>query len=58
MWRTSYGEGACAAFEVKSKLDGLITELNTVRTDVGNGSVPASTVSALNTAANAADSAC
>jgi hypothetical protein len=43
---------------VKSKIDGLIKELNTVRTDTGNGSVPASTVSALNTAANAADNAC
>ena len=43
---------------VKSALDGLLAEMNTVRTDVGKGSVPTATVGALNTAANAADSAC
>jgi hypothetical protein len=43
---------------VRSALDRLLGQLNTVRTDVENGSVPTSTVSALNTAANAADSAC
>ena len=43
---------------VKSALDGLLAELNTVRTDVGKGSVPTATVGALNTAADAADSAC
>ena len=43
---------------VKSDLDGLLAELNTVRTDVAKGGVPAATAHALNTAANTVDSAC
>jgi hypothetical protein len=43
---------------VKSALNGLLAELNAVRTDVGKGSVPPATVSALNAAAGAADNAC
>jgi hypothetical protein len=43
---------------VKSALDGLVAELKTVSTDVDRGSVPSSTVQALNNAANAADHAC
>src|SRR5580700_3205029 len=43
---------------VKSALNGLLTQLNTVKTDVKSGSVPTSTVSALNAASTAADNAC
>jgi hypothetical protein len=43
---------------VKSALDGLLAELKTVQTDIGSGSVPASTVSALNAASTKADNAC
>jgi hypothetical protein len=43
---------------VKSALDGLSSELSTVRADVQKGSVPAQTVAALNSASRAADNAC
>jgi hypothetical protein len=43
---------------VKSALDGLLAELKTVQTDIGSGSVPAATVSALNAASTKADNAC
>jgi hypothetical protein len=43
---------------VKSALDALLSELKTVQSDVGSGSVPSSTVSALNTASTTADNAC
>jgi hypothetical protein len=43
---------------VKSALGKLLAELMTVRADVQKGSVPPATVSALNTAAHAADKAC
>jgi hypothetical protein len=43
---------------VKSALNGLLTELKTVQADVASGSVPSSTVGALNTASTTADSAC
>jgi type II secretory pathway pseudopilin PulG len=42
----------------KSALRGLLTELKTVQADVGRGSVPTSTVDALNNASTAADHAC
>jgi hypothetical protein len=43
---------------VKSALNGLLTELKSVQTDIRSGSVPSGTVNALNTASTAADSAC
>jgi hypothetical protein len=43
---------------VKSALNALLSELKTVQADVGSGSVPSSTVSALNTASTTADNAC
>jgi hypothetical protein len=43
---------------VKSALNALLRELKTVQSDVGSGSVPSSTVSALNTASTTADNAC
>jgi hypothetical protein len=43
---------------VKTALQGLLTDLNTVQADVRKGSVPAATVSSLNSASAAADSAC
>jgi hypothetical protein len=43
---------------VKSALNGLLTQLNTVKTDVKSGSVPTTTVNALNAASTAADNAC
>jgi hypothetical protein len=43
---------------VKSALTGLLTELKSVQTDVRSGSVPTTTVNALNAASTAADSAC
>jgi putative serine protease PepD len=43
---------------VKTALNALLTELKTVQSDVGSGSVPSSTVSALNTASTTADNAC
>jgi hypothetical protein len=41
-----------------SALNGLLTEIKTVRTDVARGSVPAATVGALNAASTTADHAC
>jgi hypothetical protein len=43
---------------VKSALNGLLTQLKTVQSDVKSGSVPTSTVNSLNTASTAADHAC
>ncbi|HEY3881374.1 MAG TPA: hypothetical protein VGM12_22505 [Trebonia sp.] len=43
---------------VKSALNGLLTELKSVQSDITSGSVPSATVSALNTASTAADRAC
>jgi hypothetical protein len=43
---------------VTSALNGLLAELKTVRAGIEAGSVPASTVGALNAAATAADNAC
>lgn len=43
---------------VKSALTGLLTELQSVKAGVESGSVPASTVSALNAASAKADNAC
>jgi hypothetical protein len=43
---------------VKSALDGLLSQLSTVRADVQAGSVSAQTVTALNNASRAADNAC
>ena len=43
---------------VKTALNTLLAELKTVQSDVGSGSVPSSTVSALNTASTTADNAC
>ena len=43
---------------VKSAIGGLLSELETVRSDVAQGAVPASTVDALNAASTAADNAC
>lgn len=43
---------------VKSALNGLLTELKTVQSDVKSGSVPTPTVNALNAASTAADHAC
>ena len=43
---------------VKSALNGLLTQLNTVKTDVKSGTVPTTTVSALNAASTTADNAC
>jgi hypothetical protein len=54
--RTAAAQAQSAS--AKPALDGLLTKLVTVRADVRNGSVPASAVSALNTAASTADSAC
>lgn len=50
--------GQAQSTSVKSALDGLLGQLNAVKSDVGKGSVPASAVRSLNKAANAADSAC
>jgi hypothetical protein len=43
---------------VKSALNGLLSELRTVQTDVAAGEVPARTVNALNAASTTADHAC
>jgi hypothetical protein len=43
---------------VKSALNGLLTQVETVKADVKAGSVPSTTVSALNAASTAADNAC
>ena len=43
---------------VKTALNGLLTQLKTVQTDVKAGAVPTSTVNSLNAASTAADKAC
>lgn len=43
---------------VKSALNGLLTQLNSVKTDVQSGSVPTNTVNDLNAASTTADNAC
>ena len=43
---------------VKSALNGLLTQLKSVQTDVKSGSVPTNTVNALNAASTTADNAC
>jgi hypothetical protein len=43
---------------VKSALNGLLTQLQSVNTAVKSGSVPTNTVNALNAASTSADSAC
>jgi hypothetical protein len=43
---------------VKSALNGLLTQLKSVDTDVKSGSVPTNTVNALNAASSTADNAC
>jgi hypothetical protein len=43
---------------VKSALNGLLTQLNTVKADVKSGTVPTTTVNALNAASTTADKAC
>jgi uncharacterized protein involved in exopolysaccharide biosynthesis len=43
---------------VKSALNGLLTQLKSVNTDVKSGSVPTNTVNALNAASTTADNAC
>jgi hypothetical protein len=53
---TAAGDAQSAS--VKSALDGLLTEVTTVRADVRKGTVPPATVSQLNAAANTADNAC
>ena len=42
---------------VKSALNGLLTQLKTVKTDVKSGTVPTTTVTALNAASTTADKA-
>jgi hypothetical protein len=43
---------------VKSALNGLLTQLNTVKADVKSGTVPTTTVNSLNAASTTADNAC
>ena len=43
---------------VKSALNGLLTELKSVQSDVRSGTVPTTTVNALNAASTTADNAC
>jgi hypothetical protein len=50
--------GQAQSAKVKNALNGLLSELKAVRADVQAGSVPASTVAALNAASKAADNAC
>jgi hypothetical protein len=56
--RLSAAAGQAKSASVKAALGKLLAELNTVRVDVQNGSVPAQTVTALNSAATSADKAC
>jgi hypothetical protein len=49
---------AAKSDSVKSALNGLLTQLNTVKTDVKSGTVPTTTVNALNAASTTADNAC
>jgi uncharacterized protein involved in exopolysaccharide biosynthesis len=50
--------GQAQSASVKSALNGLLTQLKTVQSDVRSGSVPTSTVNSLNAASTAADHAC
>jgi hypothetical protein len=50
--------GQAQGASVKTALQGLLTDLNTVQADVRKGSVPAATVSSLNSASAVADNAC
>ena len=50
--------GKAHSASVQTALSGLLTELKTVESRVGSGSVPTSTVNALNQASTAADNAC
>jgi hypothetical protein len=50
--------GQAQSASVKSALNGLLTQLKSVQSDVKSGSVPASTVNSLNAASTAADKAC
>lgn len=50
--------GQAQSAPVKSALNGLLTELKTVKTGVASGTVPATTVNALNAASAKADAAC
>jgi hypothetical protein len=54
----STAAGQAQSATVKSALQGLLTQLTQVQTDLRKGSVPAATVTQLNTAADSADSAC
>jgi hypothetical protein len=54
----SAAAGQAQGAAVKSALQGLLTQLTQVQTDVQKGSVPAATVAQLNTASAAADNAC
>jgi len=54
----SAAAGQAQGAAVKSALQGLVTQLTQVQADVQKGSVPATTVTQLNTASAAADSAC
>jgi hypothetical protein len=50
--------GQAKSASVETALNGLLSELKTVQSDVAAGSVPASTVAALNAASAKADQAC
>jgi hypothetical protein len=50
--------GQAQSASVKSALNGLVTQLKSVQSGVKSGSVPASTVNALNTASTTVDNAC
>jgi hypothetical protein len=50
--------GQAKSDSVKSALNGLLTQLKTVQSDVKSGSVPTNTVDALNAASTKADNAC
>jgi hypothetical protein len=50
--------GQAKSDSVKSALTGLLTQLKTVQSDVKSGSVPTTTVNALNAASTKADNAC
>jgi hypothetical protein len=54
----SAAAGQAQGAAVKSALQGMLTQLTQVQADTQKGSVPAATVTQLNTAAVAADNAC
>ncbi len=54
----SAAAGQAQGAPVKSALQGLLTQLTQVQADTQKGSVPAATVTQLNTAAVATDNAC